>query len=42
MKKTYTKEQIREAIAYWKRQLKAGNCRELGESVENLARIKMQ
>lgn len=39
MKKTYTKKQITEAIAYWKRQLNAGNY--INESVEGMARIKM-
>ena len=33
MKKTYTKKQITEAIAYWKKQLRAGNYKKLNESV---------
>ena len=35
MKKKYTKRQITEAIAYWKRQLKLGNYKKLNESNEN-------
>ena len=42
MKKTYTKKQIAEAIAYWQKQLKAGSCRRVDESVEGMARAKMQ
>ena len=33
MKKTYTKKQISEAIAYWKKQLAEGNYRKVNESV---------
>ena len=32
MKKKYTKRQIAEAIAYWKKQLKLGNYKKLNES----------
>ena len=32
MKKTYTKRQIAEAIAYWEKQLRAGNCKKLDEA----------
>ena len=32
MKKTYTKKQITEAIAYWQKQLKAGNYKKVNES----------
>ena len=32
MKKKYTKKQITEAIAYWKKQLKAGNYKKIDES----------
>ena len=42
MKKTYTKKQITEAIAYWEKQLKAGNYKRVDESVESMARLKMQ
>jgi len=31
MKKTYTKKQITEAIAYWKKQLRAGNYKSICE-----------
>ena len=34
MKKAYTKKQIKEAIAYWEKQLKAGNYRKVNESLE--------
>ena len=32
MKKTYTKKQITEAIAYWEKQLKLGNYKKVNES----------
>ena len=32
MKKQYTKKQITEAIAYWKKQLKLGNYKKVYES----------
>lgn len=32
MKKRYTKKQITEAIAYWKKQLRAGNYKKVNES----------
>ena len=32
MKKTYTKKQIQEAIAYWQKQLAKGNYRKVNES----------
>ena len=35
MKKTYTKKQITEAIAYWKKQLKAGNYKKLDEDAQS-------
>ncbi len=35
MKKTYTKKQIQEAIAYWEKQLKAGNYRKVNEAFEH-------
>ena len=38
MKKTYTKKQITEAIAYWKKQLKLGNYKTLNESDGDLCR----
>ena len=34
MKKTYTRKQIREAIAYWEKQLAKGNYRKVNEAVE--------
>lgn len=34
MKKTYTKKQITEAIAYWKKQLAKGNYRNVNEAFE--------
>lgn len=40
MKKTYTKRQIREAIAYWQKQLDEGNCRNIAESEDELHRFK--
>ena len=42
MKKQYTRKQITEAIAYWEKQLKAGNYKRADESVESMARIKLQ
>jgi len=33
MKKTYTKKQIQEAIAYWKKQLAKGNYRKVDEAI---------
>ena len=33
MKKTYTKKQIQEAIAYWKKQLAGGNYRKVNETI---------
>ena len=42
MKKQYTRKQITEAIAYWEKQLKAGNYKRVDESVESMARLKMQ
>ena len=35
MKKQYTRKQIVEAIAYWKKQLRAGNYKKLNESKED-------
>lgn len=35
MKKQYTRKQIFEAIAYWKKQLRAGNYKKLNESEED-------
>lgn len=35
MKKTYTKKQITEAIAYWEKQLRAGNYKKVNESSSN-------
>ncbi len=32
MKKQYTKKQITEAIAYWKKQMEKGNYRKVNES----------
>lgn len=32
MKKTYTKKQITEAIAYWEKQINAGNYKKVNES----------
>lgn len=32
MKKQYTRKQITEAIAYWEKQLRAGNCKKLNEA----------
>ena len=37
MKKTYTKKQITEAIAYWKKQLAKGNYRKINESEAELS-----
>ena len=34
MKKTYTKKQIQEAIAYWKKQLAKGNYRKVNEDMD--------
>ena len=34
MKKTYTKKQIQEAIAYWKKQLAKGNYRKVNEALQ--------
>ena len=42
MKKQYTRKQITEAIAYWEKQLKARNYKRVDESVESMARLKMQ
>lgn len=42
MKKKYTKKQITEAIAYWQKQLKAGNYKKVNESTDGMARMKMQ
>ena len=36
MKKPYTKKQIREAIAYWESQLKAGNYRKVNEAEDEV------
>lgn len=33
MKKKYTKKQIQEAIAYWKKQIKLGNYKKLNENI---------
>ena len=33
MKKTYTKKQITEAIAYWEKQLRAGNYHRVNENL---------
>lgn len=35
MKKKYTKKQICEAIAYWKKQLKSGNYKKINESLDD-------
>ena len=35
MKKKYTKKQITEAIAYWQKQLRAGNYKKVNESVND-------
>ena len=35
MKKRYTKKQIQESIAYWKKQLKLGNYKKLNESLND-------
>lgn len=35
MKKTYTRKQIQEAISYWRKQLRTGNYRKIGESLES-------
>ncbi len=37
MKKKYTKRQITEAIAYWKKQLAKGNYRKVNESKDKLS-----
>lgn len=42
MKKQYTKKQITEAIAYWEKQLRAGNYKKINESEEGMARLKLQ
>ena len=34
MKKTYTRKQIKEAISYWEKQLKAGNYRKVNEAFD--------
>ena len=36
MKKKYTKKQITEAIAYWKKQLSTGNYLKINESTSNI------
>ena len=38
MKKKYTKKQITEAIAYWEKQLRAGNYKKVNESDGDLCR----
>ena len=39
MKKQYTKKQITEAIAYWKKQLKNGNYKKVNESKDTMKSI---
>ena len=36
MKKKYTKKQITEAIAYWKKQLSTGNYLKINESTSDI------
>ena len=42
MKKRYTKKQICEAIAYWKKQLRAGNYKKINESNSIYSRDDIQ